>query len=128
MNTRVAVPLTQEAYEAVSFLSEISGRSRGKVLAEAIEMAVPSLIRTASAYRHALSVEGEERAAILEAFNRAEQHLLDALTHVEGFPFTASQGSVDCAVRDPERAVRAADPPGTNRGVPTGGKGGQHEV
>lgn len=128
MNTRVAVPLSQEAYDAITLLAEVGKTSRGRILADAVAAALPSLQRMADAYRLALSVEGEERAEIVRAFEVAEKKLLDALTSSEG-SLLAELGRSDVAgARAPARVPVAADPPLLTGGFRMGVKGGQHEV
>lgn len=126
MNTRVAVPLSQEAYDAVTFLAKVGGSSRGKVLSDAISAAVPSLLRMADAYRAALAVEGQERQQIIESFEKAERHLLDALTGNVLMLSELVSGSVDA--RASARVSALPDPPATNRGVPVSGEGGADAV
>lgn len=126
MNTRVAVPLSQEAYDAVSFLAKVGGSSRGKVLSDAISAAVPSILRMADAYRAALEVEGQERQQIIESFEKAERHLLDALTgNVLMLSELVSGGE---GARAQARVSALPDPPATNRGVPVSGDGGSDAV
>jgi hypothetical protein len=128
MNTRVAVPLSKEAYEAVSFLAEVSGTSRGRVLAQSIEAAIPALLTIADAYREALTVEGDERQKIVKSFETAEQYLLDAMTKATGNPLHDLRRS-DGRTRDAKRAsVRASDPPILTGGFPDGDNGGQDEI
>lgn len=123
MNTRVAVPLSEEAYEAVSLIAEIGGVSRGRLLAEALDGVVPSFIAIAAAYRAAQAVHGSEKEAMREAMSRAENKLLEALEdalsdvneetdrlHAHGATATGARGR--------------SDPPVTNRGVPKVDKGG----
>lgn len=126
-NTRVAVPLTEEAYDAISLISQVTGVSRGRILADAFEAAAPSFIAVAAAYRAAMAVEGEERQAIIDAMHQAENKLLGALSDLD-LP-RLSQGEESCAsARRPEGQERAdaqrPDPPVTNRGVPNSSKGG----
>lgn len=124
MNTRVAVPLSQEAYEAVSFLAKVGKTSRGKILADAVSAALPSLQRTAQIYQAAIQAEAGEREAMLEAFVRAEKHLLDALaTSLPDYPDPdhASDGPAGGAL---DRGDGPSDPPDTNRGVPVFRSGG----
>lgn len=82
MNTRVAVPLTKEAYDAISLISEISGTSRGRILAETVEAAIPSFIAIADAYRIAMKLDVEKRASYLEGMKMAEIALLKVVEQV----------------------------------------------
>lgn len=81
-NTRVAVPLTEEGYDAISTIAKISGKSRGRIMADAFEVAVPSFIAIAKAYKAAQAVEGAERDSILQAMQRAEEKLVGTLHDV----------------------------------------------
>lgn len=79
MNTRVAVPLSQEAYDAVSLICKLSGVSRGRFLADTLEAAIPGFLKIAEAYRKAEAVNGAERAAILKGMHTAERFLMQAM-------------------------------------------------
>jgi hypothetical protein len=83
-NTRIAVPLSPEAYDAISLVAKIGGVSRGRLLADTLEAIVPSYILIASAFRAAQAVEGEERAAMVEAIVKAEEALQRALEEQVG--------------------------------------------
>jgi hypothetical protein len=88
MNTRVAVPLTQEAYDAVSFLADLNGVSRGRYLADLLEAAVPSILAVERAYRAAMDMDVEQRALIVNKLDAALR---------EAFPrsaLTASKGDL----------------------------------
>jgi hypothetical protein len=109
MNTRVAVPLSQEAYDAVTLLAEVGRVSRGRFLADILEAAVPSFLAVAAAYRAAMAVEGEERAQLVAGMAEAEKRLLAALA--EAIP----EGGLSAAA-PPHRegsagAERPSDPP-----------------
>ena len=82
MNTRVAVPLSKEAYDAVSLICKMSGVSRGKFLADTLEAAIPGFIKIAEAFRAAEAVQGDEREAILSGMLAAERRLLSVLDEV----------------------------------------------
>lgn len=125
MNTRVAVPLTKEAYDAVTFLAKVGGTSRGRLLADTIEAAIPSLIKVADAFRLAQQLEGEERASLLRSFEQSEKYLLDALSVVDGSPLPFQKGSASPASGAFQvPGADEADPPITNRGVPSPDQGG----
>ncbi|TNC59044.1 hypothetical protein [Rubellimicrobium roseum] len=119
MNTRVAVPLTKEAYDAVSFLAKLKGVSRGRFLADVVEVAVPSFIAIEAAYKAVLAAEGEERAQLLEGMKQAERRLMETLA--EAMPESADETASAVDARFPEGGERAsadgANPPYTNRGV-----------
>lgn len=116
MNTRVAVPLSKEAYDAVSVISEMSGVSRGRFLADTLEAAVPSFIAIATAFRAAQAVEGVERQSILDAMSAAERKLMDALSDTD--IVFGKTGSASVQTASAGGADGGADPPVTNRGVP----------
>lgn len=121
MNTRVAVPLSPEGYAAVSTISKIAGKSRGRLLADALDLAMPSFIRIAQAMRAVEALQADERREMIKGLSEAESRLLDALSSVDDLlgetigrkPHTQGAGA--------PMGVRAqrADPPVTNRGVPT---------
>lgn len=71
MNTRVAVPLTQEVYDAVSFLAERNGVSRGRYLADLLEVAFPSIVATAKAYERAMDMDAEQRDLVVNRLDEA---------------------------------------------------------
>lgn len=79
MNTRVAVPLSQEAYDAITLICKISGVPRGQFLADTLEAAIPGFIKIAEAYRAAEAVNGAERTAILKGMHTAERFLMKAM-------------------------------------------------
>lgn len=127
-NTRIAVPLSEEAYDAISTVAEMSGVSRGRLLADALEAAIPAYTAVAAAYRAAQAVHGEEREAIVQAMHLAEKKLMAAVAEMD---LSGSDPEIErtAPARSPEGGKRAgagrADPPVTNRGVPTPAKGGQ---
>lgn len=128
MNTRVAVTLTKEAYDAVTLLAEIGKTSRAKVLGGAVEAAVPALVTIADAYREAMAVEGQERNTIVKSFETAEQFLLDALTQSSGSLLKNMSGS-DGRDSDAKRGVsRRSDPPILTGGFRKVDNGGSDEV
>ncbi len=134
MNTRVAVPLTQEAYDAVSFLAELQGVSRGRFLADILEAAVPGLLAVQAAFKAAMAVQGEERAQLVAGMAEAERRLMESLR--ETMPGVDFDLAGTTGARSPKGGEGApagrADPPNTNRGVhdlPDEGPGDvDHEV
>lgn len=124
-NTRVAVPLSEEGYDAISLISQMTGVSRGRILAEALEAAVPAFITIAQAYQMTLNVEASEKATILDAMGRAEAHLVEALRQagvelgdVEGRPVVGGGEA------EPDGARERSDPPVLTGGFPNDGSGG----
>lgn len=119
MNTRVAVPLTQEAYDAVSFLAKLQGVSRGRFLANILDVAMPGFVAVKAAYEAAMAVEGEERAQLVAGMAEAERRLMDSLR--EAMPGVEFDLDGTAGARSPEGGegvpVGRADPPYTNRGV-----------
>lgn len=109
MNTRVAVPLSQEAYDAVTLLAEIAGVSRGRYLADTLEAAIPSFLAVAAAYRAARAVEGEERAQLIAGMAEAEKRLLAALD--EALPKGQSAPATAPLTEGSAGAERPSDPP-----------------
>ena len=121
---RIIVPLSQEAYDAISTIAEYSGTPRGRIISEALEAAVPAYIAIATAFRAAKAVEGEERQAIIDAMQASSDHLIAAFEKT-GLPHGLDHEAAGDG-RDAFHAPRAvhADPPDSNRGVPTSRKGG----
>lgn len=117
MNTRVTVPLSKEAYDAVTLLAEIGGVSRGRYIADALEAAIPGFLAVAAAYRAALAVENEERAALVAGMAEAERRLLASLSGVlpEAYPPAAFGHEASAPVLAPQGgsagAERPSDPP-----------------
>ena len=125
-NTRVAVPLSDEAYDAVSFLAKVGGVSRGKFLAETLEAAIPSFLAIQAAYKAALAVEGEERAQLVAGMKEAERRLMESLVEVLPASAGSSRSSDAGSPAGGERVSGdRADPPVTNRGVPNASHEGQ---
>ncbi len=133
-NTRIAVPLSEEAYDAISKICEISGISRGRFVADTLEAAIPSFIAIADAYRMAEQVEGAERDAVLSAMKQAEERLFASLGAEVPFKFSRHSTVNSEAPAAPPRnlfgggvvgASPEADPPIANRGVHNSIKGGQ---
>ena len=126
MNTRVAVPLSKEAYDAVSLICKMSGVSRGKFLADTLEAAIPGFIKIAEAYRAAEAVNGDEREAILSGMLAAERRLLSALNEVNLLDLMEEDGPPHSSAPKGGRGECGgpSDPPYTNRGVPTSFPGG----
>ena len=129
MNTRVTVPLTKEAYDAVTLIAEIGGISRGRFLADVLEAAIPSFLTIAAAYRAAQAVEGEERAALVDAMTEAEKKLLEVMQEVAPAP---SQDQADRPSPAPRQGAGSAgegraDPPILTGGFTTvGDEGREH--
>ena len=121
---RIIVPLSQEAYDAISTIAEYSGTPRGRIISEALEAAVPAYIAIATAFRAAKAVEGEERQAIIDSMEASADHLLAAFEKT-GLPHGLDDQEAGNGrdASDATRAVRA-EPPDSNRGVPTSRKGG----
>lgn len=71
MNTRVAVPFSQEAYDAVTFLADRNGVSRGRYIADLLEPAIPSILAVAQAYQRAMDMDVEQRGLILNKLDAA---------------------------------------------------------
>lgn len=116
MNTRVAVPLSQEAYDAVSFLAEIGGTSRGRFLADLLEAAVPGLLLAQAKYKEAMAVEGEQRAAILAQMANTEDRLLAVLGEVvPASPDTLSDDGSEHERAAPQGVARSRSEPGAVR-------------
>lgn len=130
MNTRIAVPLSREAYDAISLLCKISGVSRGKFLADTLEAAIPGFIKIADAYRAAAKVEGAERDAILNGMQAAERHLMHTLEAVDLLTLMEGEGrsSAPAPNRQMGEDERRSDPPILTGGFPTSKTGGQDEI
>lgn len=118
MNTRITVPLSQEAYDAVTLLAKIGGISRGKFLAETLEAAIPSFLTVAAAYRAAMAVEGEERAQLVAGMAEAERHLMAAIA--ESVPQIIEGDRVAAAAPLPREGSAGAERPADPR-LLTGG-------
>lgn len=121
-NTRVAVPLSEEGYDAVSFLAKLQGVSRGRFLADVLDVAIPGFVAVQAAYKAAMAVEGEERAQLIAGMAEAERRLMESLR--ETMPGVEFDVYRPADARAPEKGKRApagrtgrADPPNTNRGV-----------
>lgn len=109
MNTRVTVPLSKEAYDAVTLLAQIGGVSRGRYLADTLEAAIPSFLAVAAAYRAAMAVEGEERANLVAGMAEAEKRLLAALA--ETMPDLGASTAAPLPREGSAGAERPSDPP-----------------
>lgn len=122
-NTRVAVPLTREGYDAVSFLAKLKGVSRGRFLADVVEVAIPSFVALEAAYKAILAAEGEERAQLVEGMKEAERRLMETLREV----IPEAEAAVDALFPEQGESAPAdgADPPNTNRGVQSVDEGGE---
>lgn len=116
MNTRVAVPLTQEAYDAVSHIAGIEGISRGRFLANILEAAMPSVVMISAGFRAAESMSKEETAEYLRGIQQANETLAQAVSGL--FDIQGSDG-VEHGASGPAggRSTSRADPPDSNRGV-----------
>lgn len=123
MNTRVTVPLSQEAYDAVTLLAEIAGVSRGRYLADTLEAAIPSFLAVAAAYRAARAVEGEERAQLVAGMAEAEKRLLGALS--EFVPGASGASGSAPPSEGSAGAERPSDPPILTGGFTTSDKQGR---
>lgn len=131
MNTRVAVPLSQEAYDAITLLAEVGGVSRGRFIADALEAAIPGFLAVAAAYQAAMAVEGEERAQLVAGMKEAERRLMASLAETMPgvFPEDPFEGG-SAPARAPEEGERAgaerpADPPILTGGFTTSPMKGQ---
>lgn len=80
---RVSVNLTKEEYEAIRYIADLNNTTMSKVCAWPIEAAMPQLRKMADVMRWADTRVEKERQEVLEAFNRAESILLDALKDVD---------------------------------------------
>nr|CRY96575.1 hypothetical protein [uncultured prokaryote] len=125
MNTRIAVPLSKEAYDAISEIAKINGMSRGKFVAEALEGVIPSFLRIASAYRAAQALDEDEMGAVSDVFKRAEEHLMASLTDADRALLEVELERGRAPQAEGEAGARSrSDPPATNRGVPKFSSGG----
>lgn len=130
MTTRVAVPLTQEAYDAVSLICKLSGVSRGKFLADTLEAAIPGFIKIADAYRMAHAVDGEERKAILDGMQAAERALMRAMQETDLLSLMEADSTSTASASKEARGAGEgrSDPPILTGGFPTPNLGGDNEV
>ena len=119
MSNRITVPLSKEGYEAISLISQISGVPRGRILGETVELAIPSFIKIADAYRKAQQLEGERKASFIRGMKDAEAALL---TVVEQLDMDFGYDPSSATARAPEARQRAGvgegDPPLLTGGFP----------
>ena len=73
---RITVAVSDEGYDAISFLAKLNRSSRGRVLAEVVEMALPMLITSARAFEAAEMMSDDERDKFFAAMRKAENALL----------------------------------------------------
>jgi serine kinase of HPr protein (carbohydrate metabolism regulator) len=78
---RITVAVSDEGYDAISFLAKLNRSSRGRVLGEVVEMALPMLITSAGAFEAAEAMTEDERDKFFAAMRRAEDALLTVTEH-----------------------------------------------
>lgn len=126
-NTRVAVPLSDEAYDAVSTIARVTGVSRGKYLADVLEGAIPSFLAVARAIRAAEAISQDEGDKARSAVLHAESEMLAALNELTGklnLSLEESDGSAAGGPQGPDGA-EPSDPPILTGGFRFHHRGGQ---
>jgi hypothetical protein len=114
---RVTVPLSPQAYEAVTHLAEVQKISRGRVLADLLDPAVPAMVRLSSMLKKFEALQEDEKRhldEVMSAGGEAFQAIFAALQAVEEGP---QEGGSE---RRPAPSPPADRPPHTNRGVQGG--------
>ena len=142
---RIAVPVSNELYDACTTLAGVSGGGRGRVLAEVLTEIEPMLIAAAAGYQAAERFHGEQRSAMAARLDKVQGQLNDALASLPDsardqlFASLGAMGSVladiqngptEAAPEGGDKTATAADaagtarstdaearPPHTNRGV-----------
>lgn len=118
-NTRVTVRLTEDVYDALSYISERTGNPRGRILGEILEGASASLLTIASAFRAADAVAGDEKASLMAAMGKAEEQLMAVLS--ETMQGIEQAPGMEDAARSETRGARPEGPPrqrGSSRADP----------
>ena len=125
-NTRVAVPLSEEAYDAVSTIARVSGVSRGKFLADLLNDAVPSLLAVARAVRAVEAISQDEGDKARAAVLNAEKEMISSLNALtENLRLSSSEADATAA-GGPQGTDGddVSDPPILTGGFRLGYKGG----
>ena len=104
-NTRVAVPLSEEVYDAVSTVARAAGVSRGKFLADLLHDAMPSLLAVARAVRAVEAISQDEGDKARAAILNAEKEMIAAMNALSQNLQMSS---------DEEGAAAAGGPQGTD--------------
>lgn len=114
---RVTVPLSPQAYEAVTHLAEVQKVSRGRVLADLLDPAVPAMVRLSDMLKKFEAMEESEKAHlndVMTAGGEAFEAIFSALQTMEEGPETGG------SERRPAPSPPDDLPPPTNRGVQGG--------
>lgn len=77
---RITITLSTTTHETLSRLSVVSGESMSSIVAQVVDLAVPSLGRLGVVLEQARDAPKEARAGLLSAIDRAERDLLPAMT------------------------------------------------
>ena len=111
---RITVTLEPHTYDVLSRLSAVGGESMSALVAQFVDVSVPSLERMVVVLERAKSAPQEARAGLLAAVERAERTLLPALMQAQdmGDLFIADldHGSMRGATPAPAQRERAAAP------------------
>lgn len=106
---RITVTMEQHSYDVLSRLSRAGGESMSALVAQFIEVSIPSLERLVVVLERAVSAPQEARDGLLAAVQRAERTLLPALI--------SAQDMGDLFITDLEAAsVKAPQPAHAQRG------------
>lgn len=133
---RITVTLEPHAYEVLSRLSAVGGDSMSSLVAQFVDVSLPSLERLVVVLERAKAAPEEARAGLAAAVERAERTLLPALMQAQDmgdlFLSDIEHGSTRKATPAPAQRVRAAAPaPAPRRKDPrlvTRGSGGPQKV
>jgi hypothetical protein len=126
MGNRITVPVSDEGYEIARRLAELNDTSMGKVLAEVVQMAIPSLGTILGAFDAAKAMEQDERDEFVRSLAQHERSLLAAVGHATGeLPPSANYDAARTPRSPSGRGGGRADPPILTGGFPTSKKGGK---
>lgn len=124
MGQRITIPVSDEGYEIVRRLAELNDTSMGKVLAEIVEMAMPSLSTILGAFDAAKAMEQDERDDFVRSLAQHERSLMAAVGHATGeLPPSANYDAVRTPRSPSGRGGGRADPPILTGGFTTSTKG-----
>lgn len=99
---RITITLEPHTHEVLSRLSSAGGDSMSALVAQLVEVALPSMERLVVVLERAASAPEEARSGFAAAIERAEQRLLPALSH--------AQDMGDLFLFDMEKAARDSVP------------------
>ena len=112
---RITVTLEPHTYEVLSRLAAVGGESMSSLVAQFVDVSLPSLERLVVVLERAKSAPQEALAGLASAVERAERTLLPALMNAQGmgdlFLSDIERGSTVKAPTAPAQRARAAASP-----------------